>query len=257
MDLAQQIARIRFIELEIARRYPTDCIKSPVHLSLGAEWVSVAVCSGLLPTDKVIGSYRSHALYLAKGGNLEGMLYELYGDDRGACRGLGGSMHLCDVSAGVLGSSAVVASHIPVAVGWARAGHRVACFFGDGACDTGVFYESLNFAVLHNLPILFICENNDRAVNTPLLRRQRFAPVDRVEGSGIWTDSFDETSMTDLVGLVGDWSRDPTPLFIECEVTRRCAHVGPEHEAALDDEIVAPEIVAEILPVFMRVEGKR
>lgn len=254
MDIAREIRRIRFVELEIARRYPSDRIKSPVHLSLGAEWVSVAVCSALRPTDKVIGSYRSHALYLAKGGNLEAMLHELYGNHRGACRGLGGSMHLCDVAAGVLGSSAIVATHIPIAVGWARAGHRVVCFFGDGACDTGVFYESVNFAVLNNLPILFVCENNDLAVNTALNRRQRFAPVDRIEGMGIWTDSFDDTGMKELLGLMSDWSADPIPLFIQCDITRRCAHVGPEHDATLDADDFG-DVRDEVLAAFAKIEA--
>ena len=254
-SLSATIRRIRYVELELAARYPSDVIKSPMHLALGAEWVAAGICSELLPEDKVIGSYRSHALYLAKGGDLKAMLYELYGDERGCCGGLGGSMHLCDLAAGVLGSSAVVATQIPVALGWALAGHKIACFFGDGATEEGVFYESVNFAVLHDLPVLFVCENNNLAVDTPLSKRSRFAPIDRIGDMGIWTMGFDdgEKDLDALVETVRDWRNDPVPLYLECNVTRLCDHVGPVHDEDAHDAIFA-DVRAEVMAAFAEVE---
>src|SRR5688572_6856046 len=119
--LHRALYRIRRVEEEIARVYPTDCIKSPVHLSIGQEAVSVGVCAALLPHDVVFGTYRGHALYLAKGGDLRAMIAELYGKVTGCARGKGGSMHLIDAEKGVMGMSAVVGTTIANAVGYAYA----------------------------------------------------------------------------------------------------------------------------------------
>ncbi|MCY3023430.1 MAG: thiamine pyrophosphate-dependent dehydrogenase E1 component subunit alpha, partial [Planctomycetota bacterium] len=172
------LCRIRRVEEEIARVYPSDKIKSPVHLSIGQEAVSVGVCEVLQPGDVVFGSYRGHALYLAKGGDLKAMLAELYGKQTGCCRGKGGSMHLADVRHGVMGTSAVVGTTIPSAAGYAYAVKLraqplvVVSFFGDGATEEGVFWETLNFAALKRLPLLLVCENNRYAIHTHQLRRQ-------------------------------------------------------------------------------------
>src|SRR5207237_2300350 len=113
--------RIRRVEEEVARAYPTDRIKSPVHLSIGQEAVSVGVCDALRPDDIVFGTYRGHALYLAKGGDLSAMIAELYGKVTGCTRGKGGSMHLIDTECGVMGTSAVVGTTIANAAGYAYA----------------------------------------------------------------------------------------------------------------------------------------
>ena len=117
--LYHDIFRIRFVEEEIMRLYPSDVIKSPVHLSIGQESISVGVCDSLKKDDTVFGTYRGHALYLAKGGNLNAMMAELYGKLDGCCSGKGGSMHLIDPSVNMMGTSAVVASSISEAVGYA------------------------------------------------------------------------------------------------------------------------------------------
>src|SRR5688572_3023538 len=170
--------RIRRTEEEIAAIYPSDAIQSPIHLSIGQEAISVGVCEALLPQDIVFGTYRSHAVYLAKGGSLKRMVAELYGKATGCAGGKGGSMHLIDVEHGVMGTSAVVGTTIPVSVGYAYAAKLqrrnlvVASFFGDGAVEEGVFHESVSFAALKQLPILFVCENNHYAIHTPLSQRQ-------------------------------------------------------------------------------------
>jgi pyruvate dehydrogenase E1 component alpha subunit len=167
---------IRCAEEEIARIYPSDKIKSPVHLSIGQEAVSVGICDVLRPDDVVAPTYRGHAAYLAKGGSLRGLFAELYGKATGVAGGKGGSMHLVDMSHNVLGASAVVGTTIPIAVGYALAMKRAkservsVTFFGDGATEEGVFAESLNFAALQKLPVLFACENKARAAICTMVR---------------------------------------------------------------------------------------
>lgn len=143
------LRRIRRVEEEIARLYPSDEIKSPVHLSIGQEAVAVGVCDVLRPDDVVAPTYRGHAAYLAKGGDLKAMMAELYGKESGCARGKGGSMHLIGMDRFILGASAVVGTTIPIALGFALAlkregeGRIAVAFFGDGATEEGVFYESL------------------------------------------------------------------------------------------------------------------
>src|SRR2546425_7895156 len=120
-QLYRDVYRIRRVEEEVARAYPTDRIKSPVHLSIGQEAASVGVCQAFAPQDVVFGTYRGHALYLAKGGDLRAMIAELYGKVTGCTRGKGGSMHLIAPEAGMMGASAVVGTTIPNAVGYAYA----------------------------------------------------------------------------------------------------------------------------------------
>lgn len=236
---------IRRTEEEVANAYPTDKIKSPVHLSIGQEAVAVGVCEALEPQDTVFCSYRSHASYLAKGGDLKGMIAELYGKATGCAKGKGGSMHLVDVSRGVMGASAVVGTTIANAIGYAYAaklrgsGQLVACFFGDGATDEGVFYESVNWAAVKQLPILFICENNGYAIHTAQSKRQHNTeiwqkaaafglPAKRIEGN-------DVLSIYENVSKAAQSMRssESGPCFFECITYRWREHVGPNEDYQL------------------------
>lgn len=231
--------RIRRFEEVTAEIYPTDKIKSPVHLAIGQEQVSVGVCDVLEAGDWVGGSYRSHAMYLAKGGDMAAMMAEMYGKATGCCRGKGGSMHVIDAAAGVMGSSAVVASQIPVAGGYALAAKRagkgrvVAIFFGDGATEEGCFYETVNFAALHKLPLLFVCENNYYAIHEPLHKRRARpegiaeaaqalgAPAVRVPDGDIFAIRDAAAAAVRRMRAGGG------PEFIEATVYRWRQHVGP------------------------------
>jgi TPP-dependent pyruvate/acetoin dehydrogenase alpha subunit len=238
----RSLYRIRRVEEEIARIYPSDKIKSPVHLSIGQEAVSVGVCEALRPDDVVFGTYRSHAYYLAKGGDLKRMVAELYGKATGCAKGKGGSMHLIDAARGVMGASAVVGTTIPNAVGYAyalklqRKDAIVISFFGDGATDEGVFYESLNFAALKQLPIIFICENNFYAIHTHLLRRHKDANLcGRVRAYGIPAEQIDNNDILKInerVKGVVDLLRakEGGPFFFECLTYRWKEHVGPNDD---------------------------
>lgn len=234
--------QIRRVEEEIARVYPTDKIKSPVHLSIGQEAVAVGVCEALRPDDVVFGTYRSHAAYLAKGGNLKQMIAELYGKATGSAKGKGGSMHLIDLSANVMGTSAVVGTTIANAVGYALTlknqpeGSIVVSFFGDGAVDEGVFSESLNFASIKAAPLIFVCENNGYAIHTHQRLRQRLdnicerarsygIPAERIENNDIF-NIYEQVSAAVKALRTGEKG----PFFLECMTYRWKEHVGPNED---------------------------
>ena len=178
LELLRSMTRIRMVEEEIAKRYPEQQMRCPVHLSIGQEAAAVGVCAALQPTDWAFSGHRNHAHYLAKGGNLKAMLAEIYGKATGCCGGKGGSMHLTDQASGFIGATPIVGSTVPIAVGAALTAQRegkgrvVVVFLGDGAMEAGVVHESLNFAALKKLPILFACENNLYSVYSPLDVRQ-------------------------------------------------------------------------------------
>jgi TPP-dependent pyruvate/acetoin dehydrogenase alpha subunit len=238
----RSLYRIRRAEEEIAKIYPTDKIKSPVHLSIGEEFISVGVCDALRPDDVVFGTYRSHGLYLAKGGDLRRMFAELYGKATGCAAGKGGSMHLIDVGHGVMGTSAVVGTTIPQAVGYAyalklRAGDRlVASFFGDGAVEEGAFHESMNFAALKKLPILFICENNFYSIHTHIRRRQPVMNItERARSYGMQAERIEDGDVLKIRERVQEAAADirahrSGPRFLECWTYRWKEHVGPNDD---------------------------
>jgi len=241
--LYRKIRLIRRMEEVVAEIYPSDKIKSPVHLSIGQEAISVAFCDPLRRQDVVSMTYRGHAAFLAKGGSPSGMMAELYGKRDGVAHGIAGSMHLVDMENGILGASAVVGTTIPVAVGYAMAikmrGEErvVVCFLGDGATEEGVFPESLNFAALHGLPILFVCENNGLAIHSPL--SNRWAQPDlcrRVEGYGVETHRFEDMDTIVLRGWAAErieairTGASEGPVFVECPTYRWLQHVGPNDD---------------------------
>jgi TPP-dependent pyruvate/acetoin dehydrogenase alpha subunit len=178
LSLYYQMLRIRMVEEAIAALYVQWQMRCPVHLCIGQEAVAAGVCAHLSKKDCILSTHRSHGHYLAKGGSLKAMLSEIYGKQSGCSGGKGGSMHLVDLDAGILGTTPIVAGIIPVAAGVAfgiqmQAQHRVSVvFFGDAATEEGVFAETLNFASLKKLPVVFICENNYFSVYSALSVRQ-------------------------------------------------------------------------------------
>jgi pyruvate dehydrogenase E1 component alpha subunit len=236
--LYRKLRLIRRVEEQIAQVYPSDKIKSPVHLSIGQEAVSVGVCDVLRPDDVVSPTYRCHAAYLAKDGDLTAMLAELLGKDRGCARGKGGSMHLVGIEHYILGASAVVGTTTAVAVGYAlalklaRTSRVVVAFFGDGATEEGVFQESLNFASLHRLPVLFVCENNGYAIHTPLSKRWATQQLcERVRTYGIPAQVIPHSNVLEIRRLAAEciapMRAGGGPAFLECRTYRWREHVGP------------------------------
>ena len=207
-----KMLRIRSIEENISKRYFEWKMRCPVHLSIGQEAPAVGVMENLLKEDQIVTAHRSHAHYLAKGGDLKSMIAELYGKETGCAKGKGGSMHLIDLKAGVAAAVPIVGSTIPIGVGLAwsmklkKNKNIVVIFFGDGATDQGVFHESLNFAALQKLPILFVCENNNYAIHTKLSNRSaqenlyKFAEVYNIPSKVFKSsDIFELSKSSDLI----------------------------------------------------------
>ena len=232
---------IRSVEEKIIELYPSDIIKSPVHLSIGSEASSVAVCQTLQKEDCVTGNYRGHALYLAKTqGNQEAlnqMFGELYGKVNGVAGGRAGSMHLFNKEWNFISSSAIVASTISHGCGIAYAQKYkkqpliTVSFFGDGSMDEGVTMEVLNFASLYKLPILFLLENNGVAVHTFQKERMAGNVKDRIEALKIPYQHVKSTDMDilfDTASYAAYTMRHNLsgPYFIEVECPRYLEHVG-------------------------------
>ena len=182
-ELYKKLYLIRRAEEKIREHYIEDDMKTPMHMSMGEEAIAVGVCHALQLGDQVFGTYRSHAIYLAKTQDIDDFFAEMYGKDTALLKGKGGSMHMCAPDSGFMGTSAIVASVIPVAVGAAFANKRqgngksTVVFFGDGALDEGNFWESLNVACLMKLPVLFVCEDNGLAVHTATSKRHGYASI--------------------------------------------------------------------------------
>jgi len=241
-DLFYRMHRIRRVEETIAERYADQEMRCPVHLSIGQEAIAVGVCSSVRPTDYVMSTHRAHAHYLAKGGDLNSLMAELYGRVTGCSQGKGGSMHLMDLSAGFLGATPIVASSIPIAVGAAFGSimqgnpRVVVSFFGEAATEEGVFAESLNFAVLKKLPVIFVCENNLYSVYSPLEVRQ---PLERdllliAKGHGAETCRGDGNDVSEVFQLasqaVARAVRGDGPTVMELTTYRWREHVGPDYD---------------------------
>jgi pyruvate dehydrogenase E1 component alpha subunit len=236
--LFRQALLIRLVEEKIIELYPFDKIQSPVHLSIGQEAVAVGVCESLNREDLVFITYRGHAFYIAKGGDLSLMMAELYGRANGVSKGKAGSMHLAAPEVGVMGASAVVASTISLAVGAAlanrlqnKSGLSVVCF-GDGATEQGTYHESLNFAALNNLPVLFLCENNGLAVHATLAERQTYSIHKHAKEYGIESvrieEGWDFEKIGDVTSTITTAMRkDGRPRLIEIITCRYKEHVGP------------------------------
>ncbi len=242
-QLYSEMLRIRMIEEELVRRYSEQEMRCPVHFSIGQEAIAVGVCQTLLQEDSVLSGHRSHAHYLARGGDLKRMICELYGKAAGCSSGKGGSMHLIDRSVNFLGSTSIVAGTIPVAVGVAfanklkKSSGTVVMFFGDAATEEGLFYESANFASLHKLPILFVCENNLYSVYSPLEVRQSSLRKNHLlaESLGMKAsgglDGNDVPAVYEAVQSAMDSIRSEVgPVFLEFNTYRWLEHCGPDYD---------------------------
>lgn len=237
-----QMKRIRFVEEEIARRYSENKMRCPTHLSVGQEAVAAAVGLALRRDDLVVSGHRAHAHYLGKGGDVRTMLAEIYGKVTGCARGKGGSMHLIDEDAGFMGSTAIVGGTVPIGVGLAygmkvKRTTQVSCiFFGEAVLESGVFFESANFAALKCLPVLFVCENNLYSVYSPLeVRQPKTRNVElMVHSLGIPAqhgDGNDGPLVFDLAQQAISRIRAGSgPQFLEFATYRWREHCGPNYD---------------------------
>ena len=229
--------RIRMIQESIGSCYLHDEMKTPIHLCIGQEAIAVGVCSALFKEDYISSNHRSHGHYLAKGGSLQALMAELYGKADGCSKGYGGSMHLVDTAVGHLGSSSIVGGCIPIGTGLGLAakmkhtGQVSVAFFGDGAADEGVLYESINFAMLKKLPVIYVLENNKWSVCSHVSARQ--------PGPNIFHHASQDLLMSakingnDAIAVyrtacesVSRARGGEGPSFIECDTYRISPHAG-------------------------------
>ncbi|MFC1900897.1 thiamine pyrophosphate-dependent dehydrogenase E1 component subunit alpha [Chloroflexota bacterium] len=237
LELYKKMYLVRRVEEKIQEHYFEDEMKTPMHMSMGEEAIAIGVCHALTKEDQVFCTYRSHAPYLAKTGNTDDFFAEMYGKDTAFLKGKGGSMHMCAPDSGFMGTSAIVASIIPVAVGAAFAnkqqdtGKITTVFFGDGAVDEGNFWESVNIASVMKLPVLFICEDNGFAVHTATSTRHGYDSLSAIVSKfncnvlkAKTTDVEDIYKLTQkAIKLI---RKNQMPCFMYLEYYRYLEHVG-------------------------------
>ncbi len=235
LGLYRQMCLCRRFEEAAAKAYSQGKISGFLHLYIGQEAVAVGAISGVESTDYIVATYREHAHYLARTNDARGAMAELYGKATGCCGGRGGSMHLFDARQRMLGGWAIVGGHVPIAAGVAFASKYrdeqdvTLCFFGDGTANMGAFHEGLALAGLWKLPVVFICENNQYAMGTPLYRTLSVEDVSiRARGYPMEAEIVngdDVLEMRDAVRRAADRARkEKLPCFIEAKTYRFRGH---------------------------------
>jgi len=237
--LYRTMVRIRYCEESLVEPILKGEVRCPVHLYSGEEAIAVGICAALKKKDYIFSTHRSHGHYLAKGGDMSALVAEVYGKESGCSRGRGGSMHIADPENGMMGSAPIVGGTIPLAVGAAlassiRKDKRVTVsFFGDGATGEGVLYESLNFAALKKLPIVFVCENNLYSTHLPI-RECRVDDNISTIGKPFCIKSFradgnNVLKVYEIAKKAVDLCRkNQGPVFLEFVTYRLRGHVGPD-----------------------------
>jgi len=241
-SMYESMLKQRLLDEKVVELYKKGLIQGIAHPCLGQEAVSAGVMANLSREDLVVSNHRGHGHSLAKGVSERAMLSELLGKETGMCRGFGGSMHSSDMECGVVFSTAIVGGGIPLAVGVALAlkmdkkPNCVACFFGDGACNTGAFHEALNMAAVWHLPVVFVCENNQYAVSTPIAKSTAGHIYLRGEGYGIPGQLVNGMKVLDVyeaaATAIARAKRGEGPTLLECETYRYTGH-GP-YDIGLD-----------------------
>jgi pyruvate dehydrogenase E1 component alpha subunit len=232
---------IREVEIKIAAEYPSGLMRTPVHLCIGQESIPVGISEHLSSDDKVLSNHRSHGHYLAKGGSLFSLFAELLGKQAGCAKGRGGSQHLIDLSVNFIASAPILGGTVPIAAGVAFS-HKlqnldgiIVSYLGDAVLEEGILFETLSFAALQSLPILFVVENNRLSVHTYINKRQPERELKKIGPAfGLMAGEFDGN---DIVGVSSagksyvNYVREvKKPAIIFFETFRRLEHVGPEED---------------------------
>lgn len=235
LDLYKRMYLIREAEKAIQLEYPNDEMKTPMHMSMGEEAIAVGVCAALGDRAQVWGTYRSHAIYLARTGDIEGFFAEMCGKATGPSGGKAGSMHLADPDRGLMMTSAVVATNISPALGGAFTSQIInngkinVAFFGDGATDEGPFWESINLASLWKLPVIFVCEDNGLAIHaSTAIRRGYKSLIDLIKQFNCYCLEYDGTDVEKIFEMTKsaiDHLKDG-PVFMLLKYYRYLEHVG-------------------------------
>ncbi len=233
--LYETMKKIRLFEQQVMKLTTEGLVHGSVHFYIGQEAIATGVCWCLKKHDYVMGTHRAHGLMIARGASLKKMLAEIMGRSDGYCGGKGGTMHLAAPEVGMMGTNGIVGAGLPIATGIAygcknfEKDRLVACFFGDGAINTGAFHESVNLAALWRLPIIFICENNQYAISTGIessasvndlsLRAKAYG----IEGFNIDGNDIEKVMSTTMrcIELIKE---DNIPSLIVCNTYRQMGH---------------------------------
>ena len=237
LDIHRRMVRIRHFEEEAGRMAENGFIPGALHLYVGEEAVASGVMAHLSDEDQITSTHRGHGHLIAKGGEFDRMFAELFGRVDGYCKGKGGSMHVSDLSIGMLGANGIVGGGPPIAMGagfankYKKNGNVAVTFFGDGASNEGAFHEAANMAALYKLPVLFVCENNGFGEYTPQREHQAIADVaDRAQGygmPGVVVDGMDVMAVYEAAGAAVESARQGGgPTLLECKTYRFYDHVG-------------------------------
>jgi len=235
MSLLETMIKIRNFELNVEKNFHLGYIYGTAHLAIGQEAVAAGSIKALSKDDLITSTHRGHGHCIAKGANLKLMMAEIFGRETGYCKGKGGSMHIADVSSGNLGANGIVAGSTGIATGAALAvkklktGQVVICFFGDGAINQGVWHESVNMASIWNLPVIFLCENNQYGMGMKISKATNLSKLsDRAKGyniKGLTIDGNDVLKVFDTVSELAQQVRNGKgPVLLECITYRIRGH---------------------------------
>lgn len=235
IQMYQKMYEIRRFEDKLYQLFLTETMPGTMHQYNGQEAIAVGVCENLRKGDYLLSTHRGHGHYIAKGGSLNKIMAEMFAKRTGCCKGMGGSMHFIDVSVGILGATAIVGSGIPIATGAALSsklrgtGQVTACFFGDGASNTGAFHEGINLAAVWKLPVIFVCENNFYGFSTPFRKTTLVENIaDRASSygiPGIVVDGNDVLAIYEVAKrAVHRAKKNEGPTLIECKTYRHRGH---------------------------------
>ncbi|HLB28460.1 MAG TPA: thiamine pyrophosphate-dependent dehydrogenase E1 component subunit alpha [Dehalococcoidales bacterium] len=252
IDRYRTMLTIRRFEERVSKEFFDGNVKGYVHLYIGEEAVATGVCGNLLRTDRIVSHHRGHGHCIAKGADINRMMAEIFGKKTGYCKGKGGSMHIADFGVGMLGANGIVGAGLPIACGAATAaqmegGNGVAAvFFGDGGVHEGEFHEAMNLASVWKLPLIFVCENNYYAVNTP----SKYAiAIDEIykraacySMPGMAVDGNDVVAVHQAAKELVERARQGKgPSFLECRTYRWHGHF----ESRMPTDTRPPEEIAE------------
>jgi TPP-dependent pyruvate/acetoin dehydrogenase alpha subunit len=240
LALYERMLLIRRMEEKLSADSAAGVLPGAVHLYIGQEAVAAGVCLQLEDTDWITSTHRGHGHFLGKGGDPKAMMAEIWGKKTGICKGMGGSMHVADLSKGILGANGIVGGGLAISVGAAfgeklsEAGRVAVCFFGDGAANQGVFMECLNVSTLWGLPLVFVCEHNHFSEFTRAEQVTSGNIVDRAKAFKIHTAVVDgndvEAVWKATAEAVARARRGEGPCFIEAETYRIKGHMEFEKE---------------------------
>ena len=251
LAMYRKMALIREFDTSVKGLWKQDFIYGLAHSYVSAEAIGIGACTALRPTDYITSTHRGHGHTIAKGGDVKLMMAELMGKADGYCRGKGGSMHIAAVDMGMLGATGIVGSAMPIAVGAALTAKTLGkdfvtvCFHGDGATNQGVWHESINLAAVWDLPVIFLCENNQWAISLPYNQAAKNPTVsDRAAGygiPGITVDGFNPFAVYGAVKEAAERARKGMgPTLIEARFYRYVGHFVADDERYRDPRLNEP-----------------